>query len=147
MDKELDQFLEDYDIEAYDNEEDYRRGASRVADEFERKLQQAGSKIRFAQDLIALFRFFRDANIPWQKKTMVVAALVYFIVPFDAIPDIAPFVGYLDDMGVVLGLIKFMSAELKPYYPEVTEAAPAPKPAEPPAQPFRNPTPGAAQYS
>jgi uncharacterized membrane protein YkvA (DUF1232 family) len=119
MDKELDQFFEDYDVETIKTEEQYDSKAREVSAQFERKLGEASGKIRFAQDLIAMFRFFQDGNVPWQKKAMVVAGLLYFIVPFDAIPDFAPFVGYLDDMGVVLAIIKFMAEEIKPYYPEV----------------------------
>ncbi|MAT39680.1 MAG: hypothetical protein CL946_08770 [Ectothiorhodospiraceae bacterium] len=118
MDKELDQYFEDYDVETIDNEEDYREKAAMVAEKLEGKLKQASGKIRFAQDILALFRFFRDPGVPWQKKAIVLAALAYFITPFDAIPDLAPFVGYLDDMGVIAAVIKFMSSELQPYYPE-----------------------------
>jgi uncharacterized membrane protein YkvA (DUF1232 family) len=42
--------------------------------------------------------------------------LVYFISPIDAIPDIAPLVGYLDDLGVITAVIKFLGSELIPYY-------------------------------
>lgn len=124
MDKELDQFFEDHDVDTIENEEQYKNKARKVAGQFERKLGEASGKIRFAQDLIAMFRFFRDAYVPWQKKAIVVAGLLYFIMPFDAIPDFAPFVGYLDDMGVVLAIIKFMEAELKPFYPEVPPERP-----------------------
>src|ERR1043165_6483371 len=42
---------------------------------------------------------YRDLS----KKSLVilVGALLYFLMPFDAIPDFIPGVGYLDDAGVV----------------------------------------------
>jgi uncharacterized membrane protein YkvA (DUF1232 family) len=116
MDKELDQFFEDYDISGAEDEDVYRRQATQVSEEFEEKLARVGRKLRFAQDLLALFRYFMDATVPWQRKTVVVAALLYFISPIDAIPDLLPLVGYLDDLGVILAVTKFMSAELAPYY-------------------------------
>lgn len=37
----------------------------------------------------------------WAKAT-VYGALAYFILPLDAIPDLAPVAGYTDDLGVLL---------------------------------------------
>jgi len=54
--------------------------------------------------------------VPIYKKAVVVLGLIYFIIPFDAMPDIAPIVGYLDDLGVIVTLLKFLGAELTPYY-------------------------------
>lgn len=116
MDKELDQFFENYDISGAEDEDVYRRQAKQVSEEFEGKLERVGRKLRFAEDLLALFRYFMDATVPWQRKTIVVAALLYFISPIDAIPDLLPLAGYLDDLGVILAVTKFMSAELAPYY-------------------------------
>ncbi len=123
MDKELDQYLDDNDPLTTMDEEKYRMNAGRVHAQFEEKMRREGSKLRFAQDLIALFRYFMDPDVSWQKKTFVVAALVYFILPLDTIPDVAPIVGYLDDFGVILAVTSFMSAELEPYY---SAQAPAP---------------------
>ena len=119
MDKELDQFFEDYDLEGAEDEEEYQRQARIVTEQFEEKLERVGKKLRFAQDLVALFRYFMSADVSWQRKSVIVAALVYFISPIDAIPDFAPILGYLDDFGVILAVTKFMADELKPYYPNV----------------------------
>jgi uncharacterized membrane protein YkvA (DUF1232 family) len=122
MDKELNQFFEEYDISGEEDEDAYRRQARQVNERFEEKLDRVGGKLRFAQDLVALFRYFMDAGVAWQRKTIVVAALLYFILPIDAIPDLLPLVGYLDDLGVILAVTKFMSVELAPYYHESTES-------------------------
>lgn len=116
MDKELDQLFEDFDITGKEDEDIYRRQSRQVGEQFEEKLERVGEKLRFAQDLLALFRYFMDGGVPWQRKTVVVAALLYFISPLDAIPDLAPLIGYLDDFGVIIAVTKFMSAELAPYY-------------------------------
>lgn len=123
MDKELKDFFEGYDISGEEDEETYRRQAKQVGEQFEEKLERVGNKLRFAQDLLALFRYFMDGRVGWQRKTIVVGALLYFISPLDAVPDLAPLVGYLDDLGVILAVTKFMSTELAPYYqmPSVPE--------------------------
>jgi uncharacterized membrane protein YkvA (DUF1232 family) len=80
------------------------------------KLERVGKKISFARDVVALFNYMRDPYVSWHRKAIVVAALVYFISPIDTIPDIAPLVGYLDDLGVITALLKFLGHELVPYY-------------------------------
>ncbi|MDX9758750.1 MAG: YkvA family protein [Bacteroidota bacterium] len=122
MDKELNEFFEDFDLSGEEDEEIYRKQARQVHESFEEKLDRVGGKLRFAQDLVALFRYFMDPRVAWQRKTIVVAALLYFIMPIDAVPDLAPFVGYLDDFGVIMAVTKFMSGELAPYYGAETPA-------------------------
>ncbi len=80
------------------------------------KLERVGKKISFAKDILALYNYMRDPLVSWHRKAIVVAALVYFISPIDAIPDIAPLVGYLDDLGVITALLKYLGHELVPYY-------------------------------
>ena len=80
------------------------------------KLERVGKKISFAKDILALVRYMRDLFVSWHRKAIVVGALIYFISPIDAIPDIAPLVGYLDDLGVITAVLKFLGHELIPYY-------------------------------
>jgi uncharacterized membrane protein YkvA (DUF1232 family) len=80
------------------------------------KLEKVGKKISFAKDIMALFNYMRDDYVSWHRKAIVVAALIYFISPIDTIPDIAPLFGYLDDLGVITALLKYLGSELMPYY-------------------------------
>jgi uncharacterized membrane protein YkvA (DUF1232 family) len=43
----------------------------------------------------------RKPEIPAWAKTAMYGALGYFILPLDAAPDVAPVVGYTDDLGVL----------------------------------------------
>jgi len=81
------------------------------------KLERTGKKISFARDILALYRYLKDPFVKWYRKAIVAAALVYFIVPIDTIPDIAPLFGYLDDLGVIAAVLKYLGGELKDYYP------------------------------
>ncbi len=87
-----------------------------VEDNLWTKLQRTGRKISFAKDVLALFNYMKDPFVSWQRKAIVVAGLIYFISPIDTIPDIAPLVGYLDDLGVITALLKYLGSELVPYY-------------------------------
>ncbi|HSP86766.1 MAG TPA: DUF1232 domain-containing protein, partial [Ignavibacteriaceae bacterium] len=80
------------------------------------KLEAVGRKISFAKDILALVNYMRDSFVSWHRKAIVVGALIYFISPIDTIPDIAPLFGYLDDLGVITALLKFLGSELIPYY-------------------------------
>lgn len=80
------------------------------------KLEKVGKKISFARDAMALYRYMKDSYVNWSRKAIVIAALVYFISPIDTIPDLTPFFGYLDDLGVITALLKFLGSELVPYY-------------------------------
>ncbi|MEX2116863.1 MAG: YkvA family protein [Bacteroidota bacterium] len=97
------------------SEEEYKREAERIADQFEAKVKTANKGLRFTSDLITLFLYMTDPEIHWGKKTIVVAALLYFIVPLDAIPDFTPIAGYLDDIGVVSAAIKYLGSQLDRY--------------------------------
>lgn len=50
---------------------------------------------------------YRD--IPWRSLSMITAAIVYFVMPFDLMPDILPLIGFMDDVALLtwtLGQIK-----------------------------------------
>ena len=59
---------------------------------------------RQAPLLYDLLRDWRDGKVqlPWKTTAAVTAALLYFINPFDIVPDFIPVIGYSDD-GVVIG--------------------------------------------
>ena len=80
------------------------------------KLEAIGEKISFAKDILALVNYMRDPYVSWHRKAIVVAALIYFISPIDTIPDLSPLFGYLDDLGVITAVMKFLGSELIPYY-------------------------------
>jgi len=100
------------------NEEEVEKKIEFVDENLWGKLEKSGRKISFAKDILALYRYMKDPLVKWFRKAIVVAALVYFIVPIDTIPDITPLFGYLDDLGVITALLKYLGSELMGYYPE-----------------------------
>ena len=98
------------------SEEDYAEKEKYIEENLWYKLEKVGKKISFARDVMALYRYMRDSFVSWQRKAIVIAALIYFISPIDSIPDLTPFFGYLDDLGVIAALLKFLGSELVPYY-------------------------------
>ncbi|HEY3251002.1 MAG TPA: YkvA family protein [Ignavibacteria bacterium] len=66
--------------------------------------------------LKALKNYMLDKDVKWTRKSVVVAALLYFIAPLDVIPDFAPFVGFLDDIGVIAWTVRYLGREISNYY-------------------------------
>lgn len=89
---------------------------SYISSNFERKLRSVGRRIPFLRDTVALYRFMTDPRVAWHNKGRVIAALAYVIDPLDAIPDVAPIVGLLDDFGVIALVVRHIGKKLKPYY-------------------------------
>lgn len=98
------------------SEEEIKEKIEYVEENIWTKLERSGKKISFAKDVLALYNYMRDSSVKWYRKAIVVAALVYFIVPIDAVPDITPLFGYLDDLGVITALLKYLGSELMGYY-------------------------------
>ncbi len=111
MNTNLDEFEKQFN-----SEKEVQNGSDYVEENLWSKVEKVGNKIRFAKDVKALYRYMRDKYVPWYRKSIVIGALIYFISPIDAIPDLAPLFGYLDDLGVIAAVIKFLGSEILPYY-------------------------------
>ncbi|MCB0730545.1 MAG: DUF1232 domain-containing protein [Ignavibacteriae bacterium] len=100
----------------YQSHDKYNEGKDYIEENLWEKVEKVGKKLSFTKDIKALYNYFLDSSIPWYRKSIVVGALVYFIFPIDSIPDIAPLIGYLDDLGVITAVIKYLGSELTQYY-------------------------------
>jgi uncharacterized membrane protein YkvA (DUF1232 family) len=67
------------------------------------RLRQVGSGLK--RELRVYRLAVRHARTPWLAKGLLLAALAYIAMPFDLIPDFLPFIGHLDDLIIVPGLI------------------------------------------
>jgi len=108
--------LEEFDALDFGGESETDDKIKYVEENLWEKLERVGKKISFAKDILALVKYMRDPLVSWHRKAIVVAGLVYFITPIDTIPDIIPLIGYLDDLGVITAVLKFLGHELVPYY-------------------------------
>lgn len=65
--------------------------------------------------LPAFVRYLRDGRASTLGKLFLVATAVYVVCPLDAIPDVAPIVGWLDDLGLATIALLYLSRALAPY--------------------------------
>ncbi len=99
-----------------------RLNEERVAQGFWPKLRRVARRIPFARDLIAVYYCARDPQTPAAAKAMLMAALAYFVMPFDAIPDVLAGVGYTDDAAVIATVLLLVGRHLKPQHRQAADA-------------------------
>lgn len=102
--------------EYYDQDELTEDDITGLGSELDKKIENSKSRISFLNHIRALRNYLFDKDVKWYRKSVVVAALIYFISPIDSIPDFSPFIGFLDDLGVIAWTIKFLGDEIKGYY-------------------------------
>ncbi len=73
------------------------------------RLRQFVGRIGLAARCVRDVAVGQYPHIPWKTVGALTAALAYFLAPVDALPDLIPLTGFLDDAAVV-GLV-FGSAE------------------------------------
>ena len=68
-----------------------------------------------------LWQLIKDPNAAWGAKAAAIGALIYLISTVDAVPDVIPGVGLLDDVAVILFVCKKLADALKEYTVEVVK--------------------------
>lgn len=63
----------------------------------------------------AFFRYMRDGRAGLFGKLFVLATVAYVVMPIDIIPDVAPIIGWLDDLGIATIALLYLSRVLAPY--------------------------------
>ncbi|MCK5908534.1 MAG: DUF1232 domain-containing protein [Caulobacter sp.] len=97
------------------NEERVERG-------FLPKIRKVAAKVPFAADALSVWWCARDPETPTAAKGMMLAALAYFVLPTDALPDILPVIGFTDDAAVFAALMAILGRTLKPRHKEAAQA-------------------------
>ena len=94
------------------NKDDFKN----VNDNFDSKIKDKKvKKLWFFGDVVKMFKMLKDKNVSVGVKTLIIGGLAYFVSPVDAIPDIAPIVGYLDDAGVISATMAYIKYKVNRY--------------------------------
>jgi uncharacterized membrane protein YkvA (DUF1232 family) len=92
---------------------------SRLLDKAERKAyRDRGRILEMWEMLQALLRLLtawaqgRYKTVPWRTLVFAIAGILYFVDPLDAFPDAIPFLGYLDDAGVLALVVRAIRKDI-----------------------------------
>jgi uncharacterized membrane protein YkvA (DUF1232 family) len=99
------------------------RDEARVRSGFWRKARRVAAKLPFAEDLLAAYYCAFDRGTPFHVKAALLGALAYFVLPFDAIPDMLPILGYTDDAAVLVTAIRMVSGHINTGHREAARRA------------------------
>jgi uncharacterized membrane protein YkvA (DUF1232 family) len=83
-----------------------------IARDFWPKLKRSLARIPFAEDVLAAFYCAFDPATPLKVKGILLAALAYFIMPIDVIPDVLLGLGFTDDMAVLYTAISMIRSHM-----------------------------------
>lgn len=72
----------------------------------------------FAHDALSAYHCVRDPETPLRVRLTLLAALAYFVMPVDALPDYIPFLGYTDDAAVLGAAIAAVKNAMTPEHRE-----------------------------
>ena len=104
-------------------DERLERDGAAVRRDFWRKLGRLAAHIPFAEDLVTAYYCAFDRYTPTHVRVALIAALAYFIAPFDVLPDVLPVIGLTDDAAVLAGTIKLVWDNIKPAHREAARDA------------------------
>ncbi|MGX1790146.1 YkvA family protein [Bosea sp. NPDC055332] len=92
------------------------RDEARFGAEFIARLKRVAKRIPFAEDLLAAWVCTRDPSTPRRVKLTLLAALGYFVLPLDAIPDVMPLLGFTDDAAVIAAALAAVAGSITPQH-------------------------------
>ncbi|MDQ3020182.1 MAG: YkvA family protein [Bacteroidota bacterium] len=89
----------------------YDKSSKLEMNRFSRFIKQ----IKLAIDLLKDFKAKRYTDIPWRSIAMIAAGVLYFINPFDMVPDMLPLFGIADDAMLFATVFKSIQIDLEKY--------------------------------
>jgi uncharacterized membrane protein YkvA (DUF1232 family) len=102
---------------------EFARDAELVRRRFWTKAKRFAAEIPFAEDLVTAYYCAFDRETPVPVKAALVGALVYFILPYDVVPDVLPVLGFADDAAVLATAIRMVTAHIRPEHRDAARAA------------------------
>jgi len=75
--------------------------------------------IPFSEELAAAWYCATDENTPGRVKGVLFAALAYFVLPVDVLPDFIAGIGFTDDATVLATAMGIVAAHIKPKHQQM----------------------------
>ncbi len=106
-----------------DSETGAARDRRKVRSGFWPKLRRFAANLPFTEDLLTAYYCGFDRQVPAHVRATLLGAVGYFVLPFDAIPDYLPLVGFTDDAAVLATAIKLVIDHIRPEHREAARRA------------------------
>lgn len=94
-----------------------------VRQNFFAAMRRAARRIPFMEDVVAAYYCALDPQTPMRARGIMLAALAYFIMPFDLVPDLLLVIGLGDDIAVLMAAITAISTNIRPEHYEAARHA------------------------
>jgi uncharacterized membrane protein YkvA (DUF1232 family) len=90
------------------------RRRQRVRDNLRRTARRAARQIPFMDEVIAAYYCALDDKTPTRVRGVLLAALAYFVLPLDTIPDFLVGFGFTDDVAVLTAALTAIRGHITP---------------------------------
>jgi len=91
-----------------------QRNETQVERGFWGKLRRTVGRVPFMEEAVAAYFCAFDPQTPRTVKAMLLAALAYFVVPSDLIPDFIAGLGFTDDATVLFMTLRAVAGAITP---------------------------------
>jgi uncharacterized membrane protein YkvA (DUF1232 family) len=72
-------------------------------------------KVKLFLRMIGAYAQGEYREVPWKTMLLILASIIYFLNPFDLIPDFIPGIGFLDDLSVLLWVFNSVENDISKF--------------------------------
>lgn len=80
-----------------------------------KKFSQLFRQLTLGLEMVKDFKAKAYTAIPWRSISIIIASILYFMNPFDVLPDVFPIIGFTDDAIVMATVFKSIQEDLRKY--------------------------------
>jgi uncharacterized membrane protein YkvA (DUF1232 family) len=110
--------------------EEARHKEDEVRRRFWPTVRKALRQVPFIDEVIAAYYAMIDSRTPTSARLTLIAALAYFVSPFDLVPDFLFGLGFVDDISVLAAAIAAVQGSIREEHREAARRALADPPPE-----------------
>ena len=107
--------------------EDAADKEERVKTRFWPTVKKALRAIPFIEEVVAAYYAMLDPRTPTRPRLILIAALAYFVSPFDVVPDFILGLGFIDDASVLMAALAAVRSSIRDEHREAARRALAEK--------------------
>ncbi len=99
------------------------KNETRVRAKFWQTLRKAFRQVPFSHDVVAAYYCALDPQTPARTRAILLAALGYFVLPLDWVPDFILGFGFTDDIAVLMAAFSAVRSSLRDEHHEAARLA------------------------